>query len=54
MLSECGQNKDYIRAVNSKGESYSAESLFMLSIAAGYPGCNCRRLGFIWGVQYNI
>ena len=34
MLSECGQNKDYIRAVSSKGEHYSAESLFMLSIAA--------------------
>jgi hypothetical protein len=25
MLSECGQNKDYIRAVSSKGEGYSAE-----------------------------
>ena len=34
MLSECGQNKEYIRAVSSKGEHYSAESLFMLSIAA--------------------
>ena len=32
MLSECGQNKDYIRAVSSKGEYYSAESLFMLLI----------------------
>ena len=32
MLSECGQNKDYIRAVISKGENYSAESLFMLLI----------------------
>ena len=32
MLSECGHNKDYIRAVNSKGEYYSAESLFMLLI----------------------
>ena len=30
MLSECGQNKDYIKAAISKGESYSAESLFML------------------------
>jgi hypothetical protein len=32
MLSECGQNKDYIRAVSCKGEGYSAESLFMLLI----------------------
>ena len=32
MLSECGQNKDYIKAVNSKGENYSAESLFMLLV----------------------
>ena len=32
MLSECGQNKDYIRAVSSKGEHHSAESLFMLLI----------------------
>ena len=32
MLSECGQNKDYIRAVISKGEYFSAESLFMLLI----------------------
>jgi hypothetical protein len=32
MLSECRQNKDYIRAVSSKGEYYSAESLFMLLI----------------------
>ena len=30
MLSECGQKKDYIRAVSSKGEYYSAESLFMV------------------------
>ena len=30
MLSECGKNKDYIRAVGSKGEYYSAESLFIL------------------------
>ena len=35
MLSECGQNKDYIRAANSKGEDYSAESLFMLLILRG-------------------
>jgi hypothetical protein len=32
MLSECGHNKDYIRAVNSKDENYSAESLFMLLV----------------------
>jgi hypothetical protein len=32
MLSECGHNKDYIRAVSSKGEPHSAESLFMLLI----------------------
>ena len=32
MLSECGQNKDYIRAVISKGEIYSAGSLFMLLV----------------------
>jgi hypothetical protein len=32
MLSECGQNKDYIRAVISKGENYSGESLFMVLI----------------------
>ena len=32
MLSECRQNRDYIRAVSSKGEYYSAESLFMLLI----------------------
>jgi hypothetical protein len=30
MLSECGQNKDYIRAAVSKCEYYSDESLFML------------------------
>jgi hypothetical protein len=34
MLSECIKNKDYIRAVMPEGENYSAESLFMLSIAA--------------------
>ncbi len=32
MLSECGQNKDYIRAVNSKGENYPGESLSMLLV----------------------
>ena len=32
MHSECGQNKDYIRAVSTKGEYYSSESLFMLLI----------------------
>ncbi|MGB0029213.1 MAG: hypothetical protein WBP64_20510 [Nitrososphaeraceae archaeon] len=32
MLSECGRNKDYIKAVSSKGEYYSAESLFMLLV----------------------
>jgi len=32
MLSECGQNKDYVRAVSSKGEYYSAESFFMVLI----------------------
>ena len=32
MLSECGQNKDYVRAVSSKGQYYSDESLFMLLI----------------------
>ena len=32
ILSECGQNKDYIRAVISKGQNYSAESLFMLLV----------------------
>lgn len=32
MLSECIQNKDYIRAVISKGENCSAESLFMLLV----------------------
>jgi hypothetical protein len=33
MLSECGHDKDYIRAVISRGEYYSAESLFILDIA---------------------
>ena len=32
MLSECGQNKDYIRAAVSKDENYSDESLFMLLV----------------------
>ena len=32
MLSECGENKDYVRAASSKGESFSAESLFMALI----------------------
>ena len=32
MLSECRHNKDYIRAAESKGENYSAESLFMLLV----------------------
>jgi len=32
MLSECGQNKDYIRAAISKGECFSAESLYMLLV----------------------
>jgi hypothetical protein len=32
MLSECGQNRDYVRDVISKGESHSAESLFMLLV----------------------
>lgn len=32
MLSECSHNKDYIAAVSTKGENYSAESLFILLI----------------------
>jgi len=32
MLSACRQNRDYIRAVSSKGEYYSAESFFMVLI----------------------
>lgn len=32
MLSECGENKDYLRAASFKGESFSAESLFMALI----------------------
>jgi hypothetical protein len=27
MLSECSHNKDYIAAVSTKGENYSAESV---------------------------
>jgi hypothetical protein len=30
MLTECGQNEDYIRAAVSKDEYFSAESLFMI------------------------
>jgi hypothetical protein len=29
MLTECKENEDYVRAVNSKDEHFSAESLFM-------------------------
>jgi hypothetical protein len=32
MFSECGQNKDYVRAALSKGENYSSESLFILLV----------------------
>ncbi|HEY7078955.1 MAG TPA: hypothetical protein VH500_04590 [Nitrososphaeraceae archaeon] len=32
MISECGQNKDYVRTASCKGEDYSAESLFMLLV----------------------
>jgi hypothetical protein len=32
MLSECKENKDYIRAANSKDEFFSAESLFIALI----------------------
>jgi len=32
MLSECRKYKDCVRAASSKGESYSAESLFMALI----------------------
>ena len=32
MISECEQNKDYIRTAVSKGENYSDESLFMLLV----------------------
>ena len=32
MLAECGENEDYIKAVSSKDEYFSAESLFMVLI----------------------
>jgi hypothetical protein len=32
MLSECGENKDYVRAASSKGQSFAAESLFLTLI----------------------
>jgi hypothetical protein len=32
MLSECREKEDYARAVNSKDEFFSAESLFMVLI----------------------
>jgi hypothetical protein len=32
MLSECVENEDYIKAVSSKDEYFSAESLFMVLI----------------------
>jgi hypothetical protein len=32
MLSECKENEDLVRAVNSKDEYFSAESLFMALI----------------------
>ena len=32
MVTECGQNCDYIKAANSKDEFFSAESLFMVLI----------------------
>jgi hypothetical protein len=32
MLSECRENKDYVRAASSKGVSFSAESLFLALI----------------------
>jgi hypothetical protein len=32
MLSECSYNKEYIAAVSTKGENYSAESLFIYLI----------------------
>jgi hypothetical protein len=32
MLSECRENEDYIRAVSSRDEFFSAESLFMVVI----------------------
>jgi hypothetical protein len=32
MLAECGENKDFIAAANSKDEFFSAQSLFMVLI----------------------
>jgi hypothetical protein len=32
MIEECVENKDYVRAASFKGESFSAESLFMALI----------------------
>ena len=32
MLSECEENKDYVRAASSKGQSFAAESLFLALI----------------------
>jgi hypothetical protein len=32
MLSECGENKDYVKAASSKGHSFAAESLFLALI----------------------
>jgi hypothetical protein len=32
MLSECTENEDYVKAVSSKDEYFSAESLFMVLI----------------------
>jgi hypothetical protein len=32
MLSECSENKDYVRAASSRGDSFSVESLFMALI----------------------
>jgi hypothetical protein len=32
MVSECGENKDYFKAANSKGEPFSAEGLFLALI----------------------
>ena len=32
ILSECRENKDYVRAASSKGQSFAAESLFLALI----------------------
>jgi hypothetical protein len=32
MLSECGENEDYVRVASSRDEYFSAESLFMVLI----------------------